>query len=821
MTNQVDLVATLGLLGYTADEHVAICTQLPGQAFIANCVSVADADTPPDDRDAWFSVNPVPAATTGRGTADEVTRFAAVYADLDVKPGGLPDMGAAAGVVATLADMLGTHATIVTASGHGLQPIWAIDPADGDLTTPEARARARRLLRQFGRLVAGVADRHGGTCDPVYDLARVLRIPGTVNHKADPVAVVSWAPGGSPLTLDQLTDTLDAYRVTPAPEDDDDIVVGHVVAGAGTWPAADHTCGYVARMVAGWADDTPTARHPWLVSAAVRLAAAARSGCITAADHAAARSALADRFTHLCATGAQPRRVGYGEIPAALAFGTARVERMTDTGVHTELGNHVDLTPPTTGSPATPAPATISPGPADTTTTIAAGYGATEDGTARALVAQHADTLRYCPQRGRWLTWTGHRWAWDDAEHVRELTRNIARRLPEGKAWSSHKRRALSAAGVTGIIRLAQTDPAVTVNIDHLDAHPYQLNTPTGIIDLRTGRLHPPDPTALHTRSTPVAPDFDRPGERFTRFLRDTFTDNDLLAFVARLAGLAAIGKVLEQLLPFSYGTGANGKSTLAESLQDALGRGETGYAISAPAEMLMTRRHTEHPTELAQLAGARLVVCSELDDGQRFAEAKIKQLTGGDSINARFMRRDPFTFTPTHTLWLLGNHRPHATTGGPAFWRRIHLIPFTNIVPETRRDPRLGEKLAAEAPAILAWIALGAADYMTGGLRPPGAVTTATADYAHDQDTVARFVDDACHLAPGQPAVKATASDVRHAYEQWCTENGETPVSAKRLGTDLRDRFGVTLDRSSRHRIYVGLGLATSDSEESREWYR
>lgn len=451
---------------------------------------------------------------------------------------------------------------------------------------------------------------------------------------------------------------------------------------------------------------------------------------------------------------------------------------------------------------------------------VAAGYGPTEDGTARALAELHADEIRYCPQRGSWLRWTGARWAWDDSETVREHVRNIARDLPEEDGWKTYKKRALSSAGVTGITRLAQTDARLTVHIDQLDAHPYELNTPGGIIDLRTGSLRAPDPAALHTRSAAAMPDFDRRSETLDKFLADTFAGNLMLTeYIQRLLGLSAVGTVLEQILPFAQGPGANGKSTLLEAVMHALGRGDTGYAISAPSEMLMMRKHSEHPAEIAQLAGARLVVCSELDDGQRFAEARIKQLTGRDSINARFMRKDPFTFTPTHTIWLLGNHKPNATAGGPAFWRRLQLVPFEHVVPETQRDPALGEKLEQEAPAVLAWLARGAADYATGGLRTPGVVTVATQGYAYDQDTIGRFVDEQCHLAPGQPLVRAWRDDFSDAYQAWCRENGEDPVASKKLLAELRDRYSVDVTgKTGGRRFHVGICLLVPHDETGDE---
>ena len=245
------------------------------------------------------------------------------------------------------------------------------------------------------------------------------------------------------------------------------------------------------------------------------------------------------------------------------------------------------------------------------------------------------------------------------------------------------------------------------------------------------------------------------------------------------------------------------------EAAMYALGRGSEGYATVAASELLMVRQHPEHPSELATLAGARLVVCSELEDGQRFAEARVKQLTGRDSIPARFMRADWFSFTPSHTLWLVGNHRPEARTGGPAFWRRVRMVPFTRVVAPERQDRRLGERLAADAAVILAWIIRGAVAYHRDGLADPPAVRAATAAYARDEDTVGRFVEEQCRLDSGCPPVRVATTAFREAYERWCAEAGERPVSAKRLTQELRERFGVLDTRGAKgKRFYNGICL-------------
>ncbi|MFH5822273.1 AAA family ATPase [Georgenia sp. AZ-5] len=324
-------------------EHVSVCTALPGGIFRPVVMAVADVPAElPQDRNVWFGINPVAPTMTGRGTAEDVTRWAALWADLDVKAGSLPTLEAAQAVVDTLATMLNTPPAFVTHSGHGLQPLWPLehdDPA-ADTTDPDTRARAQALLRRWGRLVARVAADHGATdVDSVFDLPRVLRAPGTVNVKdpARTVPATATTHGGHALSVAEVAEVLDAYGVAELPEDTQ--TLGTVVAPPAAWTFGESTCGYVAAKVRGWATDAPTARHPWLVSQAVKLAAAHRLGCITAADHAAAWQALAARFRHLLTTG-QARREHPREVQDAAAWGVTAAACMTEDRARAELGNH-------------------------------------------------------------------------------------------------------------------------------------------------------------------------------------------------------------------------------------------------------------------------------------------------------------------------------------------------------------------------------------------------------------------------------------------------------------------------------------------------
>lgn len=463
-------------------------------------------------------------------------------------------------------------------------------------------------------------------------------------------------------------------------------------------------------------------------------------------------------------------------------------------------------------------------GAPDTPTT----YTETDDGNALRLVDTYRDQIRYCPDRGLWLRWDGYRWRWDHSEYVRELARRVARNLPEAVTTERHRKASLGVRSIDAMVRLARTDNRVTVAMDQLDARPYELNTPAGVVNLRTGTLAAPDSSALHTRSTAVAPDFTTTPKRWLDFLATTFAgDPAMTTYVQRLLGVSLVGTVLEQVLPFGFGSGANGKSTLLSTIQRVVGRGQEGYSISAPAQMLTIQNAREHRAEIAQLSGARFVVASELEEGERFAEAKVKELTGGDAINARFMRENPFTFTPTHSLWLHANHQPEVRTGGPAIWRRLRLIPFIHTVPPEQRIADLEDRLVEdEGAAILAWIVQGARDYFTHGLQTPEGVLMATKAYEVDQDTVGRFVNECCERGEANsPGYRVQVSELYSKYETWCRVEGESAVSKKALTLALKTRYGVLSERSMNSRYYAGIRHADVSSDEpsepeQREWF-
>ncbi len=344
---RIGLDVYLNVLGVDSHEHVSVCHKEVGGPFRAVVVAAADAPAEAARWAAtscvWFGINPVtlPVGSTARGKTAEVARLVALVADLDIDEAKLTADTAVA-VGDELSRMLGVDPVVTTFTGHGFQPVWAVERDEStDLTDPERRTRAKVLVARFGRLVKRVAAQHGGSVDTVFDLPRVSRVPRTTNYKYanKPVPVFGIPRGGSPISLDRLSEVLDEYDVPQYAEDGEQL--RKVVNDPHDWSYAEHPCTYARTMVDGWSTDTPAARHPWLVAQGTRLAAAHRYGCLTEAEHERGARVLTDRMHHLCTNQTPHRKVEPGEIEDALAWGVARVATMPDGDrLRSELGHH-------------------------------------------------------------------------------------------------------------------------------------------------------------------------------------------------------------------------------------------------------------------------------------------------------------------------------------------------------------------------------------------------------------------------------------------------------------------------------------------------
>ena len=457
--------------------------------------------------------------------------------------------------------------------------------------------------------------------------------------------------------------------------------------------------------------------------------------------------------------------------------------------------------------------------PAPAGANLADNSGAKDILNGRYFAALHRNRLLRVAEKGNILRFGETGWHPTDPgaeyqaaiEVVNEISSLAQHRLSEGKQDESrelqrHKVWSSTEARLRAMWELGWSEPGMSVKATLLDADPNLLGVRNGIVDLRSRTLLKPRPEILVTKR--AAPAFDPSAQcpAFDRFLNDIQPDHTVQRLLQQVCGLVLLGEVLEQRLFFFYGLGANGKSTLIETVAWVLG----DYACRIQTETLMRHHRSPqgHDADLAVLKGSRLAYCNEVGEGQRLDPSRTKDLTGGDTISARIpYGREAMTFSPSHTLIMIGNHQPEITDMTHGMWRRLVLIGFDQEIPPNQRDPYLPNKLKQEGSGILNWMLRGLADYLTHGLALPQAVVSATDIYRDEQDLLGQWLDDCCAVRTG---AKESKSKAYNSYHSWATERGHRPLSQKRLTQQLKER-GHKLDLGKRH--YLGFELARDAS--------
>jgi putative DNA primase/helicase len=407
-----------------------------------------------------------------------------------------------------------------------------------------------------------------------------------------------------------------------------------------------------------------------------------------------------------------------------------------------------------------------------------------EDSLALQFATLHADDLRYVAAWSRWLAYDGSHWALDSTLHAFDRARAICHET----AQACDKMRTVlsleSAKTVAAVVALARSDRRLAATVEQWDACPWLLQADDVTIDLRTGIARDPIPADYITKkAASVAAPNGTPHPIWTAFLERVAPDPELRAFLQRFCGYCLTGITSEHKFAFAYGTGANGKSTFINTIAAIFGN----YATIADMGTFVATGGERHPTDLAKLRGARLVVAQETQKGRRWDETKIKALTGGDKVTARFMRQDFFDYSPTFKLFIAGNHKPRLHTVDEAMRRRLLLLPFTVQIPPAERDPHLLHKLEAERPAILRWCVDGCLEWQRTGLAPPAIVQDATAAYFADQDTLQQWLDECTE--DGGPAAFTRSAELFASWKLWCEERNWQPGSAMALSEALIDR--------------------------------
>lgn len=421
-----------------------------------------------------------------------------------------------------------------------------------------------------------------------------------------------------------------------------------------------------------------------------------------------------------------------------------------------------------------------------------------DDDLALRFTAAHKDKLLYVAAWGKWMEYDGVRYRFDTTLHAFDKAR-LSCRAAAAEAEKDAEDIA-SARRVAAVLKLASADRHHAATADQFDTDQWLLNTPIGTVELHNaGTLRPHNPADRITKVTAVGPEGECPN--WLKFLdRATDANKDLQAFLKRVVGYSLTGSTRDHALFFCYGTGGNGKGVFLNTITKLLG----DYATVSPMETFTASTSDRHPTDLAGLRGARLVSAQETEEGRRWAEAKIKSLTGGDPISARFMRQDYFTFIPQFKLVIAGNHKPSLRAVDEAIRRRFHLIPFIVSIPAEERDPNLPEKLQAEWGGILRWAIEGCLEWQRIGLAPPAVVREATEKYLSEEDSFALWIEECCEA---DYMAKEMTADLFASWNAWAEKNGERPWSKKRFAQAMEQR-GFETYRTNTSRGYAGLRL-------------
>jgi len=443
----------------------------------------------------------------------------------------------------------------------------------------------------------------------------------------------------------------------------------------------------------------------------------------------------------------------------------------------------------------------------------------TDAGNAERFKAHVGQRFAYVHAWGSWIHFDGVRWQRDGSgEAVRSALATLramadeADKVPDEDHRSTLIKHALdseSSARLAAMLTLGQA--MLPASPEVLDRDPDLLNVANGTLDLRTGELRPHNRGDWLTRLAPVAYDPDAACPLWEAFLHRVMGGKErLIAFLQRAVGYSLTGHVNEQVLLLLYGVGANGKSTFLETLRSLL----ADYSAIADFTTFLKRDSEGARNDLARLVGTRLVSAVEAEAGKPLAEALVKQLTGGDTITARFLFKEFFDFRPQFKIWLAANHKPGIHGSDHGIWRRIRLVPFTVTIPEAERDPRLTAKLAEDLPGILAWAVRGCLAWREQGLGVPDEVRAATASYREEMDLFGGFLDEGCVAVPG---AFVTAKELYAAYQGWCEANGEKPRSQKALGVGLRERGFESFQGAKGVRCWRGLRLRRDGEEVPR----
>ncbi len=427
-----------------------------------------------------------------------------------------------------------------------------------------------------------------------------------------------------------------------------------------------------------------------------------------------------------------------------------------------------------------------------------------DSGNAERLRRLHGQDMRFSPAHG-YLVWDGRRWKPDEYAAIRRAKTVQLTIFEEAAQLAEEFRRGLqqfatqsgNAARIDGMLKMAKD--LLVIEPAMLDSNPWLINCLNGTVNLRTGKLQKHNRADFITKLIPIDYNPDAECRVWLRCLKTWHPDLEVRAYLRRLSGSFLVGLNRDEVFPIFWGTGQNGKSKFLNAIRGAMGE----YATKAPPGLLIQKRSEQHPTELADLRGARLVVSAESGRGAALNLERMKEMTGEQQMKGRLMRQDFFEFPITWTTVLMTNEKPIIKSSNFAEWRRIQLLEWAATIPPDERDPKLDEKLKDEYEGILAGLVRGCLEWQEQGLAPPPAVVAATDEYRSESDVFGQFLADCT-----EPGRRTSQGDVYGTYENWAKLDGFAhPMTKNSMTAALKER-GYDSKSTNGVRYYLGLML-------------
>jgi len=439
-------------------------------------------------------------------------------------------------------------------------------------------------------------------------------------------------------------------------------------------------------------------------------------------------------------------------------------------------------------------------------------YPNTDLGNSKRFLDSHNNQIRYCSDAKAWYLWNGTTWKKDRQNKIQELGKKTAEEMEKESLQISnseirdeqlrHARKSQGKNSIKNMIELASSDSSINVIEENFDKDLLLLNVKNGTVDLRTGKLLPPDPKNLITKTCNVKYNEFAECPKFLEFLDYIFDGNkELIDYIQKLAGYCLTGSIEEQIIPILYGNGNNGKSTFMKVMEGLLG----DYCISSDISSFSASGNNSVRSDLARMKGSRLVLTTEFENNQNISEALVKKITGGEKITCRYLYSDLFEYTPTFKVMMATNHRPEIKGTDEGIWRRIHLVPFTMKIADKDRKKNYADELLEELPGILLWCVNGCLKWRKQGLAKPSLVENATKDYREDMDELGEFIDVCCQISEDE---RVMSSKLYSAYEEWCNRNGiRLPLKNRSFSIKIKERGFKTVHKNTGNE-WQGIGL-------------